>query len=129
MLNIILSSIVIFIHLYIFSCVYCSKIFVWWNDLFGYNQFLNYVPIIFSGFLILYIFQLLGVIKDQRLYRSIRLTVLFFCLMNILYWSLVVFSLGEILLQYIVLILIHLTLLVRIVTPAIGSIASSTTDR
>lgn len=109
------SSIVICFHVYNHFCISCSKLFVWWKDLFGSNYFLESVPFLFSLLLILFVVVDFIEPKSKRLKSILGSVLVIFCIANILFWVyflfLIQFSFSV---QYILLISLNVGLILII---------------
>ena len=109
-----ISALVIWIHLYIYNCVNCSKIFIWWNDL-NPTFDISFIALIFS--VLIFIFVALSIFntRKHRLIRLLGIFLVILSLVSVVYWIYVLITLKfAFFLQYFLLILIHLGLIGKV---------------
>lgn len=104
---ILFSGLVIWLHYYIYSCVNCSKIFVWWNDLVP-SVDLKLTPILFS--ILILTFGIIVLLNwGLKLKGALKFLILMICIVNIVYWIYVLIVLKfAFYIQYLICIVIHI---------------------
>ena len=105
---VLLSVLVTYIHVYIITCIYCSRIFVWWEYFIG-SPYSRFILILF--FLSIFINSILIVFNVKRfifLSNLVKYYIHAFTLLNIIFWIYVYWLFGLSPPQYLIFILIHI---------------------
>lgn len=107
----ILLVIINWIHFDIYSCVTCSRIYVWWYKLNFYWRDTNVYLLLFLFAIINFTYVILRLIGNKHKINYVLETILYlFCIVSILDWLLILdWVINKP--QYIFFIILHLTLL------------------
>ncbi len=106
MLLSICSLLIIYYHLYIYWCINCSKIFVWWEDLIDFKLF----PVLFT--IVIMIYNIISILFNCfNFLKYLGFVIIFLCLLNILYWLFTILALRLLIIQYSFYIIIHIILI------------------
>lgn len=102
------SIILVYFHLYIYSCTKCSKLFVWWTDLFGRTFNLSFIPLLFSAILLLYLVIISLSKANLGIAKVLRICLSVLSILNIVYWLYIIALLNfTFIASYVIAILIH----------------------
>lgn len=105
----IISGFIICFYLNIYDCDYCSRIFVWWLDIFGID-YLKYYPILYSFLAGLHLAIILFFNKNNSVRKILHWVLIINAIIGILFWIYTI-VIMQIYFSYFIYIIFHIIFL------------------